>query len=96
MRIIALLLIAAGWLAGGSAFAQAPDSENGRYSFHQVTEGTLRLDSRTGQVSLCARQGTTWSCAAVPDDRTALENEIARLSRENGTLKKELLARNVP
>lgn len=96
MRIIILSLVTVGWLGGAPAQAQTPDSENGRYSFHQVTEGTLRLDSRTGQVSLCARQGTSWNCAAVPDDRAALENEIARLQRENGTLKKELLARNVP
>ena len=32
----------------------------------------------------------------MPDERSALENEIARLQRENGTLKKEMLARNVP
>ena len=73
MRILVLSLATIGWLAGGPALAQAPDSENGRYSFHPVTEGTLRLDSRTGQVSLCARQGTSWSCAAVADDRAALE-----------------------
>mgnify|MGYP006183513947 CR=1 FL=1 len=65
MRIIALSLVTVGWLAGAPAHAQTPDSENGRYSFHQVTEGTLRLDSRTGQVSLCARQGSSWSCAAA-------------------------------
>jgi hypothetical protein len=96
MRALSLVLVAALGVAALPALAQAPDSENGRYSFHQVTEGMLRLDTRTGQVSLCAKQASSYNCTAVPDDRTAMESEIARLQRENGTLKKELLARNVP
>ena len=73
-----------------------PDSENGRYSFSGVPDGMLRLDTRTGAVSLCAKQATGWACNAVPDERAALENEIARLQRENGALKKEMLARGLP
>ena len=49
-----------------------------------------------GQVSLCAKQQTGWACNAVPDERAALENEIARLQRENGALKKDMLARGLP
>ena len=56
----------------------------------------LRLDTRTGAVSLCAKQAAGWACNAVPDERAALENEIARLQRENGALKKDMLARNLP
>ncbi len=96
MRVFSLLLVAALGLAALPALAQAPDSESGRYSFHPVSEGLLRLDTRTGQVSLCARQTSGYSCTAVPDDRIAMEGEIARLQRENGALKKEMLARNVP
>jgi hypothetical protein len=32
----------------------------------------------------------------VPDERSALETEIARLQGENATLKKELLGRGLP
>jgi hypothetical protein len=95
-RLIVILALAA---AGGpAALAQtaAPDSENGRYSFNQVADGTLRLDTRTGQVSLCAKKEAGFACNTVPDERTALENEIARLQRENGALKKDMLARNLP
>ncbi len=95
MRALPIVLVAM-LGAASPAFAQAPDSENGRYSFHQVSEGMLRLDTRTGQVSLCAKQASGYSCAAVPDDRLAMESEIARLQRENGALKKEMLARGVP
>jgi hypothetical protein len=96
MRVLPLFVLAVLALAAVPAHAQAPDSENSRYSFHQVGEGMLRLDTRTGQVSLCAKQASGYNCTAVPDDRIAMESEIARLQRENGALKKEMLARNVP
>jgi hypothetical protein len=72
-----------------------PDAENGRYSFNRVEDGYLRLDQRTGQVSLCSRRNLGWSCHPVPDERAALEEEIARLQRDNAALKKEMLARGI-
>jgi len=93
-----IILTVAAWaaLASAAPAQTTPDTEGGRYSFSQVPEGMLRLDTRTGQVSLCAKQATGWACNAVPDERGALENEIARLQRENGALKKEMLARGLP
>lgn len=100
MRIAAAAvagLICGGAAWAGSAYAQTgPDSENGRFSFHRVDEGYLRLDSRSGQVSVCARKPVGWACHPVPDERSALEGEIARLQGDNGLLKKELLTRNIP
>ena len=101
MRITSLVLVSA-WLSAFLAFAPAadaqtaPDSENGRYAFNQVSDGMLRLDTRTGQVSLCAKKDATWACNAVPDERQALESEIARLQRENGAMKKDMVARGLP
>jgi len=94
--IVALVAACASFALPAGAQTTAPDSENGRYTFSQIADGMLRLDTRTGQVSLCAKQPAGWSCNAVPDERTALENEIARLQRENGALKKEMIARGVP
>lgn len=82
--------------AGPASAQAAPDTENGRFTFHRVDEGYLRLDSRSGQVSVCARKPVGWACHPVPDERQALEAEIARLQTDNGVLKKELLARNIP
>jgi hypothetical protein len=73
--------------------AQPQAADDGRYSFQRVQDTVLRLDSRTGQVSTC-RNGPTWTCQTVPDERTALESEIGRLQRENAALKKDLLARS--
>jgi hypothetical protein len=67
-----------------------------RYSFSKVADGFVRLDTQTGEVALCSRQTVGWACVAAPEDRAVLENEIARLRRENGALKNELLARGLP
>jgi hypothetical protein len=98
MRTFSVLMVAAFVGLAPAALAQnaTPDSENGRHTFSAVTDGTLRLDTRTGAVSLCAKQATGWACNSVPDERQALENEIARLQRENGALKKDMLARSLP
>jgi hypothetical protein len=80
------------------AAAQGPATEGDetRYTFNRADDGYLRLDIRTGQVSLCTRRPVGWVCQVVPDERVALEAEIARLQNENAALKKELLAHNLP
>jgi len=98
---LTLLLVAATAAIAPAGYAQsapnsAPDNENGRYSFSPVSDGMLRLDTRTGQVSICARKDAGWACNTVPDERLALESEIARLQRENGALKTDMLARGLP
>jgi hypothetical protein len=93
MRAIAAVFLL-GLVAGVTpAHAQrAPDSDNGRFTFKDVPDGILRLDSRTGQVSLCSRI-TEWACRTLADDRAALEREIGRLLDENAALRKQLEAR---
>ena len=59
-------------------------------------ESYLRLDTQTGEVSLCGQKAVGWACEAAPEDRAVLENEIARLRAENGALKKDLLSRGLP
>ncbi|MBH5399149.1 hypothetical protein HZZ13_15390 [Bradyrhizobium sp. CNPSo 4010] len=80
-------------VSGGLVAAQsAPDGENGRYSMTPIPEGVLRLDTRTGTVSTCTKNGAGWACYAVPDERTALDAEIGRLQAEVERLKAQLAA----
>ena len=72
---------------------QALHESDGRYTYRPADNGMLRLDARTGQVSLCSRQDAGWSCHAVPDDRVAYEREITRLQDENAALRKSLAER---
>ena len=99
MTCVALsALFVAAFALATPAVAQSASSENddNRYTFNRAEDGYLRLDGRTGQVSLCTRRTVGWACLLVPDERTALELEVARLQNENAALKKDLLARNLP
>jgi hypothetical protein len=82
-------------LAGfGTALAQSmPDAENGRYALSPVTDGVLRLDTRTGTTSICTDKGTGWACYAMPDERAAFDEEIGRLQKDNEALKAQLAQR---
>jgi len=66
--------------------------ENGRYTMVPTGDVVLRLDSRTGAVSNCAKGPQGWSCNAVPDERAVLDAEIARLQAEVEKLKAQLAA----
>ena len=75
----------------GRAAAQSmPDAENGRYMLSPVTDGVIRLDTRTGAVSTCSNTGNGWACYSVPDERAALDAEIGRLQADNEKSKTEL------
>jgi hypothetical protein len=82
-------------VAGIGAAAAGPllDAENGRYTLSPVTDGVIRLDTRTGEVSTCSNIGTGWACYAVPDERAALDAEIGRLQADNEKLKTQLAER---
>ncbi len=97
MTRMGLIAAAALALVGPSALGQTapPDNEDSRFSFHRTDDGYLRLDGRSGQVSMCARRPAGWMCQTVPDERGALEAEISRLQGDNGSLKRELLSHNL-
>jgi hypothetical protein len=71
---------------GGAALDPAA-TENGRYSMTPSGTGFLRLDTRTGAVSLCKVENGAARCQAAIEERAALENEIDRLARQNEALK---------
>jgi len=99
MRTIPVVLAAVGaMLMSTHTGAQTvnPESDDARYSYNRVDDGFLRLDMHSGEVSLCSRAAGRWSCEPVPDDRSTLGNDIARLQRENAVLKRALLDHGLP
>lgn len=74
----------------------AVPSANGRFSFAPAEGGYLRLDSTTGQVSFCSQRTAGWACQLVPDDRAALDAEIARLQGEISKLKADIARAEPP
>ena len=77
-----------------STIASAPPPQ--RYAFNRVDGGFLRLDNNTGQVAFCSAHAAGWACEVVPEDRAALDKEIARLQDEVAALKQEVAALRAP
>jgi hypothetical protein len=75
MRVTSLLLLLI--LASVPAVAVQPQ-QAGRYVFVPVEAGSLRLDTATGEVSLCTGAGAEAACRRVRDDaRDATDSTAA-------------------
>ncbi len=70
---VALLLGASFWTTGAGA------QENGRYRLEGTENGYVRLDTRTGAISVCTEQQAQLVCKMATEDREAYENDIAAL-----------------
>jgi len=68
----------------------------GRFSFQSVDGGLLRLDSQSGQVAFCGPRTAGWTCQPVPEERAALEAEIARLQDDLDRLRRDTAALREP
>ncbi|WP_104662774.1 hypothetical protein [Ensifer adhaerens] len=82
----AILLFGIGLaLAGGaSAQEQAP----GRYSMQKSETGIARLDTQTGEVSLCQEKDAQLVCRMAADERAAFEQELDLLTKRVEALEK--------
>ena len=83
-------------LAQEPAKPEAPASESGRYTMTPTADGFLRLDTRTGAVSLCRVENGTARCQAAIEERAALQDEIDRLARQNEALRSRPPASGLP
>jgi hypothetical protein len=60
------------------AFAAEPD----RYRLEKSPNGYVRMDTRTGQMSICEEKWGELVCRIAADERTAVQDEIERLQTE--------------
>jgi hypothetical protein len=62
----------------GSASAVEPD----RYRLEKTPNGYVRMDTRTGEMSICEEKWGELVCKMAADERTAVQDEIERLQTE--------------
>lgn len=80
-----ILFAAAIALLPNAAFAQsAPDPtvSDDRFQIEREGDRFIRLDKKTGAMSVCTLENSTLDCRAGADERAALAAEIERLSEE--------------
>jgi hypothetical protein len=87
MRIAWFLgLSTAAMLAASAAYAD----QTGRYVFQKSGDGFARLDSETGQISLCENKSDELSCHPAAEEKPASQNEIDRLNEKVDRLEKRV------
>lgn len=84
MRIHASLLILVATLLAGSAQAEG----EGRYSMEKTETGFIRLDTASGDISLCREQDGQIVCRMAADERAAFEKELDLLTKRIEALEK--------
>ena len=84
MRIHALPFIFVVALVAGSAQAEG----EGRYRMEKTDGGFVRLDTATGEVSLCREQEGQIVCRMAADERAAFEKELDLLTKRVEALEK--------
>jgi hypothetical protein len=65
----------------------AAPAGGGRFTFNRIDNGFLRLDTQSGEVAYCRAQAAGWACQAVPENRSGLEADVARLQSDLTALK---------
>lgn len=88
VRVAVLMLL----LSTSAPAAGQETGSRGRYAFVPVAEGALRLDTGTGEVSLCSGEGVALVCRPVPGAGAALMAEAAVASARIAALEARVAA----
>ncbi|AUX75126.1 MULTISPECIES: hypothetical protein [Sinorhizobium] len=85
-KVIAVLVFGLGLGCALPAAAQAPTP--GRYSMQKSETGFARLDTETGEVTLCQEKNGELVCRMAADERAAFERELDLLTKRIEALEK--------
>lgn len=69
-------------LGSTSAFA----AEGQRFQMEKTDKGYVRMDTQTGEMSICEERDNQLVCKLAADERSALQEEIGRLQGEIKTI----------
>lgn len=84
MRAVTVSMFAIMLASQASAQEPAP----GRYSMEKTDAGIIRLDTQTGEVSVCKENAGQVSCHMAADERAAFELELDLLTKRVESLEK--------
>lgn len=90
MKSTILLAITAAGLLASAALAQEA-GETGRFQMEKSEDGFVRLDTRTGAMTLCREKDGALVCLMGADERAAYDEDLALLEKRVQAL--EQLAR---
>lgn len=91
MRPIAIIAAAIMSLAAGPALVQdVPAQETDRYTLEKSANGYVRMDRRTGEMSICEERSGQLVCKIAADERSALQEETDRLQAEMKALEERV------
>jgi hypothetical protein len=68
--------------------ASAQDEQ--RYRLEKTDKGYVRMDTRTGQMSICEERSAELVCRVAAEERTALQDEIDRLGNSLKALEERI------
>jgi hypothetical protein len=85
-RMLMPVFALAGLLTAFPLLAEEPAP--GRYAMQKTDSGVARLDTQTGEVSLCQEKTGEMVCRMAADERTAFELELDLLTKRVETLEK--------
>lgn len=85
-KVVAAL--AMGLTLGWGASVEAQEGSPGRYSMQKSDTGIARLDTETGEVTLCREKDGELVCRMAADQRAAFEREIDLLTKRVEALEK--------
>ena len=86
MRIARLAAIA---LAATVPAAMAQETET-RYTLEKTPDGYVRMDTRTGEMSVCTERTGQLVCRLAVHERSAWQDEVDRLTRRLDEVEKRL------
>ncbi|GAB4357489.1 MAG: hypothetical protein Kow0026_17840 [Oricola sp.] len=73
-------LTAAGAALAASVLVSAPaGAEGGRYVMEKTDEGYVRMDTATGEMSICTERNGQLVCKLAADERAAFQDALDRL-----------------
>ncbi|MEP9386085.1 hypothetical protein [Mesorhizobium sp. KR9-304] len=78
-----------------SLLTGASATEPDRYRLEKTPNGYVRMDTRTGEMSVCQEKWGELVCKMAADERTAVQDEIERLQNDIKALEDRLAGVNV-